>query len=114
MFALGERHGHKFAVASPPSSSPPQGAQTEGTRLAGGVTVLSALDPVRVHQDFAQLDLVSHGRAETVAGHSAFAEPFSLFGAPMGEYDDRATEAGARGSGSWPGSEPAGPASRAG
>ncbi len=46
------------------------------------------LDPVRVYQDFAQLDLVSHGRAEIIAGRSAFAEPFALFGAPMNEYDE--------------------------
>ena len=52
------------------------------------MTVLSALDPVRVYQDFAQLDLVSHGRAEIMAGRSAFAEPFALFGVPMNEYDD--------------------------
>jgi alkanesulfonate monooxygenase SsuD/methylene tetrahydromethanopterin reductase-like flavin-dependent oxidoreductase (luciferase family) len=37
--------------------------------------------------DFAQLDLVSHGRAEIIGGRSAFAEPFELFGTPMAEYD---------------------------
>ena len=62
--------------------------QTERIRLASGVTVLSTLDPVRVYQGFAQLDLVSHGRAEIIAGRSAFAEPFALFGAPMAEYDE--------------------------
>ena len=44
-------------------------------------------DPVRLHQDFAQLDLVSGGRAEITAGRSAYAEPFALFGVPMEEYD---------------------------
>jgi hypothetical protein len=33
-----------------------------------------------VYKDFATLDLVSHGRAEIIAGRSAFAEPFALFG----------------------------------
>ena len=38
--------------------------------LTTAVTVLSALDPVRVYQDFAQLDLVSGGRAEIIAGRA--------------------------------------------
>jgi alkanesulfonate monooxygenase SsuD/methylene tetrahydromethanopterin reductase-like flavin-dependent oxidoreductase (luciferase family) len=49
--------------------------------------VLSALDPVRVYQDFAQLDLVSGGRAEIIAGRSAFVEPFGLFGHHVNDYD---------------------------
>jgi len=88
VFALGEHHSHKFAVASPAVALAAIAAQTERIRLASGVTVLSALDPVRVYQDFAQLDLLSHGRAEIIAGRSAFAEPFALFGAPMNEYDE--------------------------
>jgi alkanesulfonate monooxygenase SsuD/methylene tetrahydromethanopterin reductase-like flavin-dependent oxidoreductase (luciferase family) len=88
VFTLGEHHSHKFAVASPAVVLAAIAGQTERIRLASGVTVLSALDPVRVWQDFAQLDLVSHGRAEVIAGRSAFAEPFALFGAPMGEYDE--------------------------
>jgi alkanesulfonate monooxygenase SsuD/methylene tetrahydromethanopterin reductase-like flavin-dependent oxidoreductase (luciferase family) len=88
IFALGEHHSHKFAVASPAVVLAAIAGQTERIRLTSGVTVLSALDPVRVWQDFAQLDLISHGRAEVIAGRSAFAEPFELFGAPMGEYDE--------------------------
>jgi alkanesulfonate monooxygenase SsuD/methylene tetrahydromethanopterin reductase-like flavin-dependent oxidoreductase (luciferase family) len=45
------------------------------------------LDPVRVYQDFAQLDLISHGRAEVIAGRSAFVEPFALFGENPADYD---------------------------
>jgi len=32
---------------------------------------------VRVYGDFAQLDVLSGGRAEVVAGRSAFPEPFA-------------------------------------
>jgi alkanesulfonate monooxygenase SsuD/methylene tetrahydromethanopterin reductase-like flavin-dependent oxidoreductase (luciferase family) len=88
VFTLGEHHSHKFAVASPAVVLAAIAGQTERIRLTSGVTVLSALDPVRVWQDFAQLDLVSGGRAEIIAGRSAFAEPFELFGAPMAEYDE--------------------------
>jgi alkanesulfonate monooxygenase SsuD/methylene tetrahydromethanopterin reductase-like flavin-dependent oxidoreductase (luciferase family) len=41
-----------------------------------------------VYQDFATLDLVSHGRAEVIAGRSAFAEPFTLFGEDISQLDD--------------------------
>src|SRR4051812_27873090 len=88
VFALGEHHSHKFAVASPAIVLAAIAGQTERIRLTSGVTVLSALDPVRVYQDFAQLDLISHGRAEIIAGRSAFAEPFALFGARINEYDE--------------------------
>ncbi len=57
-------------------------------RLASAVTVLSTADPVRVHQDFASLDLVSGGRAEIIAGRSAFAEPFGLFGVDLSRCDE--------------------------
>ena len=40
-----------------------------------------------VYQDFAALDLVSHGRAEIIAGRSAFTEPFEIFGVRLQDYD---------------------------
>jgi alkanesulfonate monooxygenase SsuD/methylene tetrahydromethanopterin reductase-like flavin-dependent oxidoreductase (luciferase family) len=88
VFTVGEHHSHKFAVASPAVVLAAAAAQTARIRLTSGVTVLSALDPVRVYQDLAQLDLISKGRAEIIAGRNAFAEPFALFGAPMSEYDE--------------------------
>ena len=60
---------------------------TSRIRLTTTATVLSVLDPVRVYQDFATLDLISHGRAEITAGRSAFAEPFALFGEDASRYD---------------------------
>ncbi|MEU4243922.1 LLM class flavin-dependent oxidoreductase [Actinoplanes sp. NPDC026619] len=62
-------------------------ARTERIRLTSAVTVLSVLDPVRVYQDFATVDLISSGRAEIIAGRSAFAEPFALFGESVNDYD---------------------------
>src|SRR3954447_23788880 len=88
LFALGEHHTLDFAVPSPAVVLAAIAARTAKIRLTTAVTVLSALDPVRVYQDFAQLDLISHGRAEIIAGRSAFAEPFALFGAPINEYDE--------------------------
>jgi alkanesulfonate monooxygenase SsuD/methylene tetrahydromethanopterin reductase-like flavin-dependent oxidoreductase (luciferase family) len=38
-------------------------------------------------EDFATVDLISRGRAEIIAGRSAFAEPFRLFGYDTADYD---------------------------
>jgi alkanesulfonate monooxygenase SsuD/methylene tetrahydromethanopterin reductase-like flavin-dependent oxidoreductase (luciferase family) len=87
VFALGEHHSPEFAVASPAVVLAAAAARTERIRLTSGVTVLPVLDPVRVYQDFAELDLVSGGRAELTVGRSAFAEPFALFGERLEDYD---------------------------
>ena len=60
---------------------------TKRIRLTSAVTILSTLDPVRVFQDFATLDLVSGGRAEIIAGRGAFIESFPLFGLDLDDYD---------------------------
>jgi alkanesulfonate monooxygenase SsuD/methylene tetrahydromethanopterin reductase-like flavin-dependent oxidoreductase (luciferase family) len=55
-------------------------ARTKYIRLTSAVTVLSTADPVRVFQEFATLDLISHGRAEIVAGRGSVVESYPLFG----------------------------------
>jgi alkanesulfonate monooxygenase SsuD/methylene tetrahydromethanopterin reductase-like flavin-dependent oxidoreductase (luciferase family) len=92
VFGLGEHHSLDFAVSSPAVVLAAIAARTTTIRLASAVTVLSVLDPVRVYQDFATLDLISHGRAEIIAGRSAFTEPFAIFGARLEEYDALFTE----------------------
>jgi alkanesulfonate monooxygenase SsuD/methylene tetrahydromethanopterin reductase-like flavin-dependent oxidoreductase (luciferase family) len=52
------------------------------------VTVLSSDDPVRVFQEFAELDLLSGGRAEIMAGRGSFVESFPLFGYDLEDYDE--------------------------
>ncbi|MCP2323941.1 alkanesulfonate monooxygenase SsuD/methylene tetrahydromethanopterin reductase-like flavin-dependent oxidoreductase (luciferase family) [Hamadaea flava] len=71
LFALGEHHTLDYAVSSPVVVLAAVAARTNNIRLTSAVTVLSVLDPVRVYQDFAQLDLISNGRAEIIAGRSA-------------------------------------------
>lgn len=87
IFALGEHHTLDFAVSSPPVVLAAAASRTSRIRLTSGVTVLPVLDPVRVYQDYATLDLLSHGRAEIVAGRSAFTEPFDIFGVDLADYD---------------------------
>jgi alkanesulfonate monooxygenase SsuD/methylene tetrahydromethanopterin reductase-like flavin-dependent oxidoreductase (luciferase family) len=92
LFALGEHHTHAFAVSSPAVVLAAIAARTDSVRLTSAVTVLSVLDPVRVYQDFATVDLISHGRAEIIAGRSAFTEPFAIFGESLADYDALFTE----------------------
>ena len=46
------------------------------------------MDPVRLFQNYATLDLISNGRAEIVAGRGSFTEAFPLFGLDFNDYDD--------------------------
>jgi len=92
VFALGEHHTLDFAVSSPAVALAAIAARTSRIRLTSAVTVLPVLDPLRVYQDFATLDLISHGRAEIIAGRSAFTEPFAIFGEQVADYDALFTE----------------------
>ncbi|MEC3951995.1 LLM class flavin-dependent oxidoreductase [Nocardia sp. CDC153] len=87
-FGLGEHHNEDFVVSSPAVVLAAIAARTSRIRLTSSVTTLGALDPVRVYQDFATLDLLSAGRAEITVGRSAYPEPFTLFGADMSRYDE--------------------------
>ncbi len=92
VFGVGEHHTARFAVSSPAVVLAAVAARTSSITLTSAVSVLSVLDPVRLYQDFAQLDLVSGGRAEITAGRSAYAEPFEIFGVDQQRYDDVFTE----------------------
>ena len=87
VFALGEHHGAEFFTSSPAVVLAAAAARTTRIRLTSATTLLGVADPVRVYEDFASLDLISHGRAEVIAGRSAFVEPFALFGYDTADYD---------------------------
>ena len=88
VFAVGEHHRSDFAVSSPAVALAAIAARTERIRLSSAVTVLSSDDPVRVFQQFAELDLISGGRAEIMAGRGSFIESFPLFGYDLDDYDE--------------------------
>jgi len=87
VFAVGEHHSGEFFTSSPAVVLAAAAARTTAIRLASATTLLGIADPVRVYEDFATVDLVSRGRAEIIAGRSAFAEPFKLFGYDTADYD---------------------------
>src|SRR5436309_10152503 len=88
VFAIGEHHRADFLVSSPAVALAAIAARTERIRLSSAVTVLSSDDPVRVFQGFAELDLISGGRAEIMAGRGSFIESFPLFGYDLDDYDE--------------------------
>ena len=87
VFGIGEHHRNEFVDSAPVVILGAAAARTKNIRLSSAVTVLSAADPVRVFQEFATLDLISHGRAEIVAGRGSSIEAFPLFGFDLDDYD---------------------------
>src|SRR5256886_12027274 len=86
-FGIGEHHRKEYLDSAPTVILGAAAARTQRIRLTSAVTVLSSADPVRVFQNFATLDLLSHGRAEIVAGRGSFTESFPLFGLRLEDYD---------------------------
>src|SRR5579884_2060193 len=88
VFAIGEHHRPDYLISAPAVALAAIAARTERTRLSSAVTVLSSEDPVRVFQQFAELDLISGGRAEIMAGRGSFIESFPLCGYDLDDYDE--------------------------
>ena len=88
VFAIGEHHRPDFLISSPATALAAAAVITKRIRLSSAVTVLSSDDPVRVFQAFAEVDLLSGGRAEIMAGRGSFIESFPLFGYDLHDYDD--------------------------
>src|SRR5712675_3328591 len=87
VFGIGEHHRAEFLDSAPAVILAAAATRTKNIRLTSAVTVLSAADPVRVFQEFATVDLISHGRAEIVAGRGSFVESYPLFGLRLEDYD---------------------------
>jgi probable LLM family oxidoreductase len=92
VFGIGEHHRSEFVDSAPGVILAAAAARTRNIRLTSAVTVLSAADPVRIFQEFATLDLISHGRAEIVAGRGSSIEAFPLFGFDLEDYDSLFSE----------------------
>ncbi len=87
VFGVGEHHRADFLVSAPSVALAAIAARTSRIRLTSAVTVLSSDDPIRVYQEFSEVDLLSNGRAEIMAGRGSFTESFPLFGYDLNDYD---------------------------
>jgi len=88
IFGIGEHHRPDYAVSSPAIILAAAAMVTKNIKLSSAVTVLSSDDPVRVFQNFSEVDLLSNGRAEIMAGRGSFIESFPLFGYDLEDYDE--------------------------
>ena len=80
IFGVGEHHRLDYAISSPSVVLAAIAQMTKHIKLTSATSVLSTIDPVRLFEDFATLDLLSDGRAEIITGRGAFVESFPLFG----------------------------------
>ncbi|MCP3765008.1 LLM class flavin-dependent oxidoreductase [Domibacillus sp. A3M-37] len=87
VFGIGEHHRLDYATSAPPIVLAAIAQITKQIKLTSATTVLSTVDPVRLFEDFATLDLLSNGRTEIIAGRGAFVESFPLFGYDTNDYD---------------------------
>lgn len=79
-FGFGEHHAGRTVASAPPVVLAAIAARTSRIRLITTVTLLSTLDPLRVAEDYATLDHLSHGRLELIVGKGNSADPYTLFG----------------------------------
>jgi probable LLM family oxidoreductase len=86
-FGIGEHHRSEYLDSAPPVILGAAAVRTKRIRLTSAVSVLSAVDPVRLFQQFATVDLLSQGRAEMVVGRGSFVDAYPLFGLPLENYD---------------------------
>ena len=92
VFAIGEHHRPDYLISSPAVVLGAAAVKTKNIKLSSAVTVLSSDDPVRVFQQFAEVDLLSGGRAEIMVGRGSFIESFPLFGFDLNDYDELFSE----------------------
>ena len=88
VFGIGEHHREEFLDSAAHNILSAAAARTENIKLTSAVAVISAMDPVRLFQNYATLDLITNGRAEIVAGRGSFTEAYPLFGLDFKDYDD--------------------------
>ena len=81
---LGEHHFSDYMLSSPPVVLAAIGERTSSLRLSTSVTLAGNLDPVRVAEDYATVDVLSGGRAEMVLGRgNLFLRTYEGFGQPV-------------------------------
>src|SRR5690625_2618076 len=63
-FSIGESHQEGFATQAHAVVLGAIAQATKSIRIGSTSTIVSTSDPVRVYENFATIDLISHGRAE--------------------------------------------------
>lgn len=88
VFSVGESHQTYFTSQAHSVILGAIAQATKKIKISSSATVLSVLDPVRVYEDFATIDLISNGRAEIVAGRGSRVGAHQLFGVDLQDYEE--------------------------
>lgn len=87
-FSVGESHQEYFTTQAHSVVLSAIAQATEKIKLSSASTIISTLDPVRVYEDFATIDLISNGRAEIIAGRASRVGLFDLLGYDLKDYEE--------------------------
>lgn len=87
-FSVGESHQEYFTTQAHTVVLSAIAQATEKIKLGSSSTIISTLDPVRVYEDFATLDLISDGRMEIIAGRASRLGVFELLGYDIQDYEE--------------------------
>ncbi|MDQ0189802.1 LLM class flavin-dependent oxidoreductase [Alicyclobacillus cycloheptanicus] len=86
-FSVGESHQAYFTTQAHAVVLSAIAQATSKLKIGSSSTIISTSDPVRVYENFATLDLISHGRAELVAGRASRIGLFELLGYNLRDYE---------------------------
>ncbi|AKG04814.1 luciferase [Salimicrobium jeotgali] len=87
-FSVGESHQDYFTTQAHSVVLGAIAQATEKIKIASSSTIISTLDPVRVFEDFATIDLISGGRTELIAGRASRTGNFELLGYSLKDYEE--------------------------
>lgn len=87
-FSVGESHQDYFTTQAHSVVLGAIAQATEKIKISSSSTIISTLDPVRVYEDFATIDLISKGRAEIIAGRASRIGNFELLGYNLRDYEE--------------------------
>ncbi|MEQ6388160.1 LLM class flavin-dependent oxidoreductase [Bacillaceae bacterium S4-13-58] len=86
-YGVGESHQQYFTTQAHTVVLSAIAQATEKIKIGSSSTIISTLDPVRLYEDFATIDLISDGRAEIVAGRASRIGLFELLGYNIRDYE---------------------------
>ena len=80
VFAIGEHHNPPFFSSSPTTLLAHNAAQTQRIVLSTAVTLVTTNDPVKLAEDYAMLQHLSHGRMDLMLGRGNTVPVYPWFG----------------------------------
>jgi alkanesulfonate monooxygenase SsuD/methylene tetrahydromethanopterin reductase-like flavin-dependent oxidoreductase (luciferase family) len=87
-FSVGESHQDYFATQAHTVVLSAIAQATSKIKIGSSSTIISTLDPVRLYEDFATIDLISEGRAEIIAGRASRVGLYKLLGYNLNDYEE--------------------------